>query len=196
MNYTIGIDECGYGSLAGPLVVCAVRAPTDWSMDGLRDSKKLTKEKRTFLRDEILKSVDEVISYSISISTNDEIDNLGLAAAHKKCIADVVKGLYVKNDEIILDGNLSPRHFTKYGIDESYNFRSEIKGDNRFPTVMAASIIGKVYRDNLMATFYHLFHPEYGWDTNFGYSSPSHKEAIRNFGFSPVHRKSYNIKLT
>lgn len=196
MNF-VGIDECGYGSCAGPLVVCGVRAPDDWSMDGLRDSKKLTRERREALNRDLDKLLEDgTISYFIAMSSSDEIDSVGLGAAHKMCIADVAKALRQKDDAIILDGNLNPKHFAKYGIDDSFNFRSEIKADDRFPSVMAASIIGKVYRDNMMRHISHTLYPYYGWDTNVGYITPDHKEAIRKYGFSSFHRKSYNIKLT
>lgn len=193
----IGIDECGYGSVAGDLFVSGFRAPEDWTFPGLKDSKKLTRKKREQLSIELnqLTIKDNNFSHTLSMSLHYEIDKLGLGACHKMGIASVIQKLYQPGDQVILDGNLSPKHLEKYGIDTSYNVKSVIKADDKIPTVMAASILGKTSRDAQMINIYHFFDPRYKFNENMGYLTADHKDAIRKFGLSDIHRKSYNIKL-
>lgn len=196
MNHIIGLDEVGYGSWAGPIAIGAVRAPADWTMPGLNDSKKLDRELRAKLSQELLELERAgTIQTLVVLASNEQIDKLGLGVCHKTCFVEAINKLYTGDEEIILDGNLNPKHFVKYGIEESRNMRSEIEADGKFPTVMAASIIAKHFRDELMAKNYHPYNPEYGWDANAGYIVPFHREAVKRIGLSSLHRKSYKVKL-
>jgi ribonuclease HII len=197
MTFIIGVDECGTGAWAGPIMIGGVRAPTDWTMPGLKDSKKLSREQRANLTQELHKVRDQgIIDFTTSMSPNDEIDTLGLGVVAKMCYVTAISRLYVDTDQVILDGNLNPKHLLKYGLTINMNnMKSVIKADNQYPAVMAASIIAKYYRDELMITLGHGFHPQYGWDKNVGYIVPEHKEAVRKYGLSSMHRKSYNVKL-
>lgn len=197
MTHIIGIDEVGTGAWAGPIVIGGVRAPQNWTMLGLKDSKKLTREQRSDLTQQLHKTRDQgIIDFTTSMSPNDEIDKLSLGVVTKMCYATAISRLYQDTDEVILDGNLNPKHLLKYGLNVNMaNMKSVIKADNKYPTVMAASIIAKYYRDELMITLGHGFHPQYGWDKNVGYIVPDHKEAVRKYGLSTLHRKSYNVKL-
>jgi len=195
MQYIIGIDEVGYGSWAGPILIGAVRAPINWTMSDLKDSKKLTFKQREIVNSQLHKLVEQkIITFDIAMASNKEIDTLGLGACHKKCFVQVINNLYSNDEEIILDGNINPQYLIKYGLNPHIKIRSEIKADNKFPTVMAASIIAKQFRDKLMMNELHNLYPEYNWNENVGYIVKDHKEAVKKYGLSEFHRKSYNVK--
>jgi len=187
MNYIIGCDEVGYGSVAGDLVVCGVKAPISWSMEGLKDSKKLSAKKREIFNTKLRQDIN--ISFCLASRSNDEIDKHGVALMLKSAFVETFKNLYSDNSFIIVDGILK---FEGLGVDD-YDIRTEVKADNKYPVVMAASIIAKTFRDNLMCE-YHKKYPNYEWNKNMGYGSKNHIEAISKFGYSPLHRKSYKIK--
>lgn len=187
----IGADEVGYGCLAGPLVVCAVRAPKDWSLAGLNDSKKLSQKQREGMRDKLnplIKKGD--ILFHIAERSNLEIDTHGVAAmlksAYVECFTSFVGA---KESLIIIDGILK---FDNLGVDD-YNIVSLIKADTLVPSVMAASILAKTYRDDKMRAF-HEQYPQYNWQSNVGYGAPVHLKAMREHGLSPLHRRSYKVK--
>lgn len=188
---TIGADEVGYGCLAGPVVVCGVMAPSDWSLEGLNDSKKLSEKKRLLMRDKLNKLIeDQKIWFHMAERTSFLIDKVGIATALKsayiECIVDLDK---YKKCEIIVDGILK---FDNLGVDD-YNIKAIVKADTTIPTVMAASILAKTYRDEMMKSF-HLLHPMYNWKKNVGYGSKEHIDAIKEYGLSPLHRRSYKVK--
>jgi ribonuclease HII len=187
----IGADEVGYGSLAGPLVVCGVKAPEGWNLEGLNDSKKLSEKKRLIMGDKLNNLVEfNEISFHIAERSNVTIDKIGVALALKTAYAEVFHTLgEQKPILIIVDGNLK---FDNLGLDV-YTIRTDIKADAKIPTVMAASIIAKNYRDGLMHSLDEL-HPEYGWIKNVGYGSSAHIAAMRKYGLSPLHRRSYKVK--
>lgn len=197
MTHIIGIDEVGTGAWAGPIIIGGVRAPINWTMSGLKDSKKLTRETRAELTQQLHQQREQgIIDFTTSMSPNDEIDELGLGVAAKMCYTTAISRLYKDTDQVILDGNLNPKHLLKYGLNINMeNMKSVVKADDKYPVVMAASIIAKYYRDELMITLGHGFNPEYGWDKNVGYIVPDHKDAVRKYGLSSMHRKSYNVKL-
>lgn len=188
-KYIIGVDECGTGSIAGPLAVSGVKAPTDWTMDGLKDSKKL--KKVIFkMQDNILANFSSNnISYHIAQRSNQEIDSIGLAKALKDAYVEIFHKLYEPDSLIITDGTLK---FDNLGVD-NYDKISLIKADTKIPTVMAASILGKAYRDKIMHDL-HTTYPKYDFISNVGYSSKKHLEAIKSHGYSDIHRRSYKIK--
>ena len=194
-DYIIGADECGYGSLAGSLVVVGVRAPKNWTLAGLNDSKKLSAKKREAMLLPLMKLVkSNAISYHLAERTNKEIDKVGVMVALKDCYVEIFHKLYTQTSLIITDGNLK---FDSLGVD-AYDKVSLVKADTQIPTVMAASIIAKVYRDHEMQRE-HIMYPNYDWTSNVGYGSKVHLAAIDKYGPTPLHRMSYapmkNIKV-
>lgn len=199
MTHIIGLDEVGYGSWAGPVVVGAVRAPANWTMPGLKDSKKLSRDQREVLSGRLKQLAElSIIDYTIESESNINIDELGLAACHKMCYSKAMNTLYKPLDNIIIDGNLNPKLFVNHGLDIDLininSIKSVIKADDQFPTVMAASILAKHYRDTLMIKAHDLY-PHYEWSKNVGYIVANHRAAAKTYGLSPLHRKSYNVKL-
>lgn len=183
----VGCDEVGYGCLAGPLVVVGVRAPKDWQIPGLNDSKKLSAKKREVLRGQLLKAIEKnEIAWHLAERSNIEIDKDGVAVALKSAYVECFKALYQEDCLIISDGILK---FDNLGVDD-YDKVSVIKADTKYPAVMAASILAKTYRDEKMKTL-HQLHPLYGWESNVGYPAKDHLEAIEKYGPCPLHRFSY-----
>lgn|SRR5574337_177592 len=183
----IGCDEVGYGCLAGPLVVVGVRAPKDWKLEGLNDSKKLSAKKREAMLLPIMQQVkNKTIEYHLAERSNTEIDKVGVAVALKDAYVECFHALYQKDSLIIIDGILK---FDNLGVDD-YDKISVIKADGKYPAVMAASIIAKTYRDDKMHKL-HFSYPNYGWDHNVGYPAKDHLEAIQKYGPCSLHRMSY-----
>jgi ribonuclease HII len=176
-----------YGCLAGPLVVVGVRAPKDWTLAGLNDSKKLSAKKREAMLLPLMKLVKgKEISYHLAERSNAEIDKVGVAVALKDAYVECFHALYQTDSLIISDGILK---FDNLGVD-AYDKVSVIKADAKFPTVMAASIIAKTYRDDKMHQL-HYAYPHYGWDHNVGYGSKDHLDALTKIGPCVLHRFSY-----
>lgn len=190
-NYILGADECGTGSLVSCLVVSAVKAPKDWNMIGLQDSKKLktsSVKKLYQIRDQLLKKIDNGdIFWSLAEQSHINIDQFGLACALKDAYVECFQKLYCEDTHIIADGTLN---FKDYSQVKHMSMESLIKADTKIPTVMAASILGKCYRDEKMAEL-DKDYPVYGWEQNCGYSSKFHLEAIAKYGISPHHRMSF-----
>lgn len=185
--FTIGCDEVGYGCLAGPLVVVGVRAPKDWALAGLNDSKKLSAKKRDAMLLPLMKFVkSKEIAYHLAQRSNEYIDKVGVAVALKEAYVECFHVLYSPDSLIISDGILK---FDGLGVD-GYDKVSVIKADTKYQTVMAASIIAKTFRDREMHLLHNLY-PNYGWDSNVGYGSKDHLEAIAKHGPCPLHRYSY-----
>lgn len=183
----IGADEVGYGSLAGPLVVVGVRAPKNWSLEGLNDSKKLSAKKRETMRAKLNELIEKKeISWHLAERSNVQIDKAGVAVALKDAYVEIFHKLYQEDCLIITDGILK---FDNLGVDD-YDKVSLIKADTTVPAVMAASILAKTYRDEKMKLL-HPLHPQYGWDSNVGYAAKDHLEAIEKHGPCPLHRFSY-----
>lgn len=197
----IGSDECGTGSLAAGLVVCAVKAPADWLQSsqsgtrseecrllGLDDSKKLTPARRRLAASKLEQLIAEGhLGWALAQRSNTEIDQLGLARALKDAYIECFQQLYQSGDHIIVDGTLS---FTEYPEVKDYSIESVIKADGKFPQVMAASILGKVFRDAKMQLL-HQQYPVYGWNKSMGYGTAAHLKALAEHGPCPLHRFSY-----
>jgi len=198
-KYIIGADEVGYGCWAGSLYVAAVKAPKEWSLAGLNDSKKLSEKRRIDLDSKLKKLRDDnVISFAIAHFASWEIDQNGVADCLKLAYANVLGQLYCSESEIILDGTLKgselKRVWEKYKgefkIDLS-SIRTEVKADGKFPSVMAASIIAKTARDSEMKTTQHNLYPNYGFNSHVGYGTKEHRQALEKHGLCDIHRKSY-----
>ncbi len=173
-----GVDEVGRGPLAGPVVCCAVIMPMDDIIEGVDDSKKLSEKKRELLA-EIIKQ--KAISYSIKEISEKEIDEINILGAVKKCMTDAVNGLSVKPDVTLVDG-----------VDTHLPINAEyvIKGDLNSYTIGCASIVAKVYRDNLMKEYAKEF-PEYGFEKHKGYGTKAHIDKIKEIGPCKLHRKTF-----
>lgn len=177
-----GCDEAGRGCLAGPVAAAAVIMPEGWNHPLLDDSKKLTRKLRDQLRTIIEK---EALHWAVVMVEAEEIDRINILQASITGMHRALQQLALPPELILVDGN----RFRPYpGIPH----RTEIKGDGRFVSIAAASILAKTHRDALMESLHHT-HPEYGWDGNAGYPTPKHREAIRQFGITPYHRKSFRL---
>lgn len=180
----IGLDECGYGALAGDLTVCGVKAPRDWNLEGLNDSKKLSPKKRKIMSDKLKDlSYKGEISFAITSISNTDLDTMGVAYALKTAYALSIHSLYEPDVGIFVDGIINLSNHS------SHQVTPVIKADTFIPTVMAASILGKVFRDEKMEELHKLY-PQYDWASNKGYGSPKHMVAIKN-GACKFHRFSY-----
>lgn len=178
--FIIGADECGLGSWAGPLIVCAVSVPTNWSPPrGLNDSKKLRKAEHERLY-YILKTG---VTSLVEMAHSDEIDRVGITTALKRCYRTVVQGLRERYPDsfVILDGEVT--------IPEVPHI-SFPRADGEVPAVMAASVIGKYIHDRYMLTMAEKYQG-YGFGSNVGYGTPEHQAGIQKLGLTPIHRKSY-----
>lgn len=174
-----GVDEVGRGPLAGPVVAAAVVLDPARIPAGLNDSKKLSAKRRAVLHDRIA----EVAQVSVAEATVEEIDDLNILRASHLAMERAVAGLPEAPAMALIDGNLIPRGL---GIPA----RAIIKGDGVSVSIAAASIMAKIWRDRVMWDLAQHY-PGYGWETNAGYPSKSHKEALRNLGVTPHHRRSF-----
>lgn len=183
LNYRFicGIDEVGRGAAFGPVVAGAVILDPEKEYFGINDSKKLTSKKRLELADYIYTNA---LSYSIGWCWNDEIDTFNILEATKKAMRMALRGLQCKPDYVLLDG-MKPDFLEIKG-------EGIIKGDQKSFSIAAASIIAKVFRDQLITDFSPFF-PEYQLDAHKGYVTQKHKNAIRLNGMTEFHRKSFDI---
>ncbi len=180
-----GIDEAGRGPLAGPVVVAGVIMPKDSMIEFVNDSKKVTEKRREKLYDVIM---EEAISYCVSVIDQDVIDEINILNATKKGVTDVVDGLEIKPDLILVD---ALEHINTRGIP----YEPLIKGDARCYNIAAASILAKVTRDRIMRQWDEIY-PQYGFLSNKGYGTAKHIEAIKQYGLCPIHRKSFTKHFT
>lgn len=181
-KYICGVDEVGRGPLAGPVVCAAVIMPLDKLVEGVDDSKKIGKKKRETIAEKILNCA---VACRICRVEREIIDEINILQATRLCMKNAVEGLSVKPDFVLTDGNMT--------LDISLPQTSIIKGDAKSYTIGAASIVAKVYRDNIMKEYAALY-PQYGFETNAGYGSRSHIEAIEKYGLTPIHRRSFTSK--
>ena len=175
-----GIDEAGRGPLAGPVVVAGVIMPEDSIIEGVNDSKKISEKKRELLYDKI---IDEAISYSVAIIDQNTIDEINILQATKKGVTEVVQGLKVKPDLIIID---ALKDINTCGIE----YQSIIKGDAKCYSISAASIIAKVTRDRIMREWDEVY-PQYGFVKHKGYGTAQHISALKEYGPCPLHRRTF-----
>jgi ribonuclease HII len=177
-QYIAGIDEAGRGPLAGPVVAAAVILPKDFYLPGIDDSKKLTEQKR---EDYFERIKMEAISFGVGIIGAAEIDTINILEAAKKAMLEAVTLLAPNPDYLLIDA---------VKLETPYPSESLIKGDARSITIAAASIIAKVTRDRMMKEISREY-PEYGFSSNMGYGTAEHLEAIKRYGVTPYHRKSF-----
>ena len=177
-----GTDEAGRGCLAGPVTAAAVILPKGYSNKALNDSKKLSARDRLELA-QVIKA--DALTYAVADITPSRIDSLNILRASIYAMHDALHQLTVRPRAILVDGN-------RFYPFENIPHHCMIKGDARFMHIAAASILAKTHRDALMATL-HEVHPQYNWQQNKGYPTPEHREAIRLFGPTEHHRKSFRL---
>ncbi len=177
-----GCDEAGRGCLAGPVVAAAVILPKDFSHEILNDSKQLTADQRMELRREIIKSS---ITYGVGVASPGEIDEINILNASYLAMHRAIDQLKVKPELLLIDGN-------RYKAHNDTPYECIIKGDGKYYSIAAASVLAKTYRDELMQQKAIEF-PGYSWETNFGYPTTAHRDAIRAMGITPLHRKTFQL---
>jgi ribonuclease HII len=175
-----GCDEAGRGCLAGPVVAAAVVFPKDYWNDAINDSKQLSEKQRVKLRDEIIR---DAVSYGIGMCDNQEIDNINILQASLLAMHRALDALTVRPEFIIIDGN-------KWKDYHQTPFQTVVKGDAKFLSIAAASILAKTYRDEWMVRAAAEY-PLYNWGKNKGYPTKDHRLAIIEHGVCPLHRLSY-----
>lgn len=177
-----GCDEAGRGCLAGAVYAAAVILPLDYKNELLNDSKKLTEKQRYQLRPIIEK---EALAWAVGVVTPQEIDKINILNASFLAMHRALDKLALRPEYILVDGN----RFKPY---QSVPYTTVVKGDGKYLSIAAASILAKTYRDDYMNAL-HQEYPMYDWLSNKGYPTKKHREAIRRFGTSPYHRMSYNL---
>jgi len=177
-----GCDEAGRGCLAGPVVAAAVIFPKRYKHKKLNDSKQLTKEEREELRVDILR---DALEWAVAEVDHEEIDKINILNASFKAMHLALDKLQTRPQLLLIDGN----RFKPYS---DVRYECIIKGDGRFLSIAAASILAKTYRDDLMVKLACQF-PVYSWETNVGYPTEAHRDGIRQWGISPFHRKSFTL---
>tara|TARA_B100001142_G_scaffold323360_1_gene373253 strand:+ start:1500 stop:2096 length:597 start_codon:yes stop_codon:yes gene_type:complete len=177
-----GCDEAGRGCLAGPVVAASVILPKEFRNKTLNDSKLLSTKKRETLRIIIER---EAISWGIGIVSASEIDKINILNASFKSMHQAIKKLKTKPDLLLIDGN----RFNEY---QGIQHKCIIKGDKKYSSIAAASILAKTYRDDIMRKLDPRF-PEYRWAKNKGYPTKEHRDAITKNGISRYHRKSFQL---
>ncbi len=179
-----GCDEAGRGCLAGPVFAAAVILPHDFECEELNDSKKISEK----LRNQLRKTIEEnATAYAIGIVFQQDIDKINILNASIAAMHKALDGLSVAPQHIIVDGN----RFKPY---KDIPFRTIVKGDGKYMSIAAASILAKTYRDDYMNNLAKQF-PAYGWDKNKGYPTKAHRRAIMECGITEHHRKSFTLTI-
>ena len=177
-----GCDEAGRGCLAGPVVAAAVILPRDFSHPLLDDSKKLSAAVREQLREEIM---EQAIAWAVAEVDNEEIDRINILKGSFVAMHRALDQLKTRPEQLLIDGN----RFIPY---KDIPHHCMIKGDGRFYSIAAASVLAKTHRDALMCRYAEEY-PGYGWERNAGYPTPAHRAAIRALGTTPYHRMSFRL---
>lgn len=177
-----GTDEAGRGCIAGPVYAAAVILPENFEDPGLNDSKQLSRKERERLRSFIQ---EKALAWAVASSSPEEIDGINILQASILAMHRALDGLTLRPQHIIVDGN----RFRPYG---NIPYHCHIKGDGRFASIAAASILAKTSRDDYMREAAKRY-PGYGWESNFGYPTAAHREAVERLGITPLHRKSFQI---
>ena len=177
-----GCDEAGRGCLAGSVFAAAVILPPDFKNDDLNDSKQLSEKKRYALRPVI---EQEAIAWAVGIVTPEEIDKINILKASFLAMHRAIDQLQVRPEHLLIDGN----RFTPY---PDIKHTTVVKGDGKYLSIAAASILAKTYRDDYMDELAKEY-PDYHWTENKGYPTKAHREAIRTIGITPYHRKTFTL---
>lgn len=178
-----GCDEAGRGPLAGPVVAAAVILPPHCEIPYLNDSKKLT-EKRRFALEPIIK--EHAVAWAVARVEHDEIDEINILEASLKAMKMALEQLSVKAEAVLIDGPHGLR-------DVELPMEAVVKGDARSASIAAASILAKTERDRVMVAYDELY-PAYGFKKHKGYPTKAHRDAVKEHGFSPIHRKTFKVK--
>jgi len=177
-----GCDEAGRGCLAGPVFAAAVILPKDYTNKILNDSKQVSESKRKLLRTEI---ENEALSFAVGIVDNNEIDKINILNASLLAMHRAIEQLNVKPELLLIDGN-------RFKCYQKIPHECIIKGDGKFLSIAAASILAKTYRDDFMEQA-HEKYPHYDWKTNKGYPTKKHRNGIKEYGTTPLHRLSFRL---
>lgn len=177
-----GCDEAGRGCLAGSVYAAAVILPIGFQNELLNDSKQLTEHQRYALREIIER---EALAWAVGIVTPEEIDQINILNASFLAMHRALDQLSIRPEHLLIDGN----RFKPYGTTP---YTTVVKGDGKYMSIAAASILAKTYRDDYMNRLHEEF-PMYDWNHNKGYPTKKHREAIRQHGVSPYHRMSFNL---
>lgn len=177
-----GCDEAGRGCLSGPVVAAAVILPKTFQNELLNDSKKLNEKQRMALRPIIEK---EAIAWAVGIVDNTEIDEINILNASFLAMHRALDQLKIKPEELLIDGN----RFKPY---QTIPHHCIIKGDGKYLSIAAASVLAKTYRDDIMDEL-HTQYPHYAWDKNKGYPTKAHRLGIEQYGSTPFHRMSFTL---
>ncbi len=177
-----GCDEAGRGCLAGSVYAAAVILPDDYDNPALNDSKQMSERQRYALREQVM---SDAVAWAVGVVTPDEIDHINILNASILAMHRALDQLSVRPQAVIVDGN----RFKPYA---DLPYTTIVKGDGKYQAIAAASILAKTFRDDYMARL-DTEYPMYGWRKNKGYPTREHREAIRQHGISPYHRRSYNL---
>ena len=178
-----GCDEAGRGPLAGPVFAASVILPADFHHPLLNDSKKMTQKSRELLREVIEK---EAVAWAVEKVDVSQIDMMNILNASITGMQRAVRRLKVRPEFLLIDGN-------RFKPMEGYEYECIVKGDGKYASIAAASVLAKTWRDEYMRELAKQF-PEYGWDKNMGYPTKEHIEAIKTYGYTPHHRMSFHPK--
>jgi len=181
----VGCDEAGRGCLAGPVYAAAVILPKNYKNEFLDDSKKLSEKKRNKLK-EMIKN--DALAWAVASVDNNEIDKINILNASVKAMHSAIEQLKIRPEHILVDGN----RFKPY---QNIPHKCIIKGDGKYMSIAAASILAKTFRDEFMRDI-HIKHPEYHWDRNKGYPTILHRKAIAESGITKYHRKTFKLLST
>lgn len=178
-----GCDEAGRGCLAGSVFAAAVIFPSDYKNELLNDSKKMTEKQRYQLRPIIQQ---DALAWSVGIATAQEIDEINILNASILAMHRAVENLKIVPEYLIVDGN-------KFKPYKDIPHQTIVKGDGKYLSIAAASVLAKTFRDDYMLELHKEF-PQYDWATNKGYPTKKHRDVIKEIGFTPYHRMSYKFK--
>lgn len=177
-----GIDEAGRGCLSGPVVAAAVILPKGFSNKLLNDSKQLSHKKRKLLREIIER---EALAFSVSFVDNNEIDEINILQASFLAMTKAAESLRIRPEILLIDGN-------RFKSTTNIPHICIVKGDTKYQSIAAASILAKTYRDDYMEELAKEY-PHYSWHKNKGYPTKDHRKAIKDHGINPFHRKTFNL---
>lgn len=178
-----GCDEAGRGPLAGSVFAAAVILPKDFHHPLLNDSKKMTEKAREILRPII---ETEAVAWAVEEVTAEEIDSINILNASIAGMQRAVRKLSIKPEFLLIDGN-------RFKPFDGYGYQCVVKGDGKFASIAAASVLAKTHRDEYMRKLAEEY-PQYGWERNMGYPTKEHIDAIIRHGYTPYHRKSFHLK--